>query len=95
MGIEKGSIGKPGLLSGVIYYGPGSLMGEINKNTNEGIFGNVNDAFLRQTGMEAMVKGNAEGSGLPEGAMEIACRQEVKPGPATIRSSVSGGAEGL
>ena len=90
MGIEKGTIGKPGLLSGVIYYGPGSLMGEINKNTNEGIFGTVNETFLRQTGMEAMVKGNVNGYGLPEGAMEIACRQDVKPGPATIRSSVSG-----
>ena len=90
MGIEKGTIGKPGLLSGVIYYGPGSLMGEINQNTNEGIFGTVNEAFLRQTGMEAMVKGTVNDSSLPEGAMEIACRQDVKPGPATIRSSVSG-----
>ena len=28
MGVEKGEAGKPGLLSGVIYYGPQSCMGE-------------------------------------------------------------------
>ena len=57
MGIEKGPLVSQGCF-GVIYYGPGSLMGEINQNTNEGIFGTVSKAFLRQTGMEAMVKGN-------------------------------------
>ena len=67
MGIEKGSMGKPGLLSGVIYYGPQSHMGDIEKNTNEGIFGTVNQQFKKQI------------SGEP---MEIACRQDVKQGPA-------------
>ena len=73
MGIEKGASGTPGLLSGVIYYGPGTKMGEIKKNTQEGIFGTVGEKFV-----------------VPEGAMEIACRQEVVAGPAWIRSSVSG-----
>ena len=89
MGIEKGTVGKPGLLSGVIYYGPGSLMGEIKENTDEGIFGTVNEAFLKQSGMDEKLKSNAAGQ-LPTAAMEIARRQEVKAGPAVIRSSVSG-----
>lgn len=76
LGIEKGSLGKPGLLSGVIYYGPSYDMGEITKNTEDGIFGTVNDAFLKEYGMEE--------------AIPIAARQEVKPGPAKLRSSVSG-----
>lgn len=75
MGIEKGTIGKPGLLSGVIYYGPQSHMGDITSNTNEGIFGTVNQQFKKQI------------TGEP---MEIACRQDVKPGVAYIRSDVSG-----
>ena len=75
MGIEKGSIGKPGLLSGVIYYGPQSHMGEITENTNEGIFGTVNQQFRKQLAGEPV---------------EIACRQEVKPGTAYIRSNISG-----
>ena len=75
MGIEKGTIGKPGLLSGVIYYGPQSHMGDISQNTNEGIFGTVNQQFKKQL------------TGEP---MEIACRQDVKPGIAYIRSNVSG-----
>ena len=48
MGIEKGTIGRPGLLSGVIYYGPGSHMGDIFQNTNEGIFGTVTQPFNKQ-----------------------------------------------
>lgn len=75
MGIEKGTIGKPGLLSGVIYYGPQSHMGDISQNTNEGIFGTVNQQFKKQL------------TGEP---MEIACRQDVKQGVAYIRSNVSG-----
>lgn len=75
MGIEKGTIGKPGLLSGVIYYGPQSHMGDISQNTNEGIFGTVNQQFKKQLTSEPM---------------EIACRQDVKPGVAYIRSNVSG-----
>ena len=75
MGIEKGTIGKPGMLSGVIYYGPQSHMGDIKANTDEGIFGTVNQQFKKQI------------SGEP---LEIACRQDVKPGAAYIRSDVSG-----
>lgn len=75
MGIEKGTVGKPGMLSGVIYYGPQSHMGDIRANTDEGIFGTVNQPFQKQ---------------LPGEPMEIACRQDVKPGAAFIRSDISG-----
>ena len=75
MGIEKGSVGSPGLLSGVIYYGPQSRMGEIEKNTNEGIFGTVNEKFMKE---------------LDGDPVEIARRQDVRQGEAYIRSSVSG-----
>lgn len=75
MGIEKGAIGRPGLLSGVIYYGPGSHMGDITANTNEGIFGTVNQQFRKQM------------TGEP---LEVASRQSVRPGPALLRSAVSG-----
>ena len=78
MGIEKGSAGKPGVMSGVIYYGPGSSLGTIEANTEEGVFGTVNDRFLNRL----------EGEPL-----EIGYKQDVKEGPAVIRSSVSGGLE--
>ena len=75
MGIEKGSVGSPGLLSGVIYYGPQSKMGDIEKNTSEGIFGTVNEAFMEK------IQGDP---------VEVARRQDVKQGTAYIRSSISG-----
>lgn len=75
LGIEKGTFGKPGVMSGVIYYGPGSVLGSINSNTEEGIFGTVNDRF-KQT-----VKSDP---------IPVGYRQEVKKGPASIRSDVSG-----
>lgn len=75
LGIEKGSFGKPGVMSGVIYYGPGSVLGTIDKNTDEGIFGTVNDRF-KQT--------------IKSDPIPIGYRQDVKKGPAYIRSDVSG-----
>ena len=75
MGVEKGAAGKPGLLSGVIYYGPQSCMGKITANTEDGIFGTVSQPFKKQVQGESV---------------EVARRQEVKPGPAVIRTSVSG-----
>ena len=37
-GIEKGSAGNPGVMAGVIYYGPGSRLGSVAQNTDCGIF---------------------------------------------------------
>ncbi|RGZ00928.1 SpoIVB peptidase [Clostridium sp. AM58-1XD] len=75
LGINKGSVGNPGVMSGVIYYGPGSLLGDIESNTDEGIFGTVNQRFTK---------------GLTGEAIEIGYRQDVHKGKAVIRSSVSG-----
>lgn len=75
IGVEKGSIGNPGVMSGVIYYGPGSRLGSISSNTEEGIFGTVNDRFLSQVTAEPL---------------EIGYRQDVTRGQAYIRSDVSG-----
>ena len=75
VGIEKGSIGNPGVMSGVIYYGPGSLLGEIDANSDVGIFGTANDKFRSAINMQPL---------------EIGYRQDVKKGPAVIRSGISG-----
>ena len=75
MGIEKGSAGKPGVMSGVIYYGPGSSLGSIAANTEEGVFGAVDARFADQLEAEPL---------------EIGYKQDVREGPAVIRSSVSG-----
>lgn len=75
LGIEKGTIGVPGVMSGVIYYGPSSGLGVISANTEEGIFGTVNDRFKERVVSEPI---------------EIGYRQDVQKGPAVIRSGVSG-----
>lgn len=75
MGIEKGSAGNPGVMAGVIYYGPGSSLGTIEANTKVGIFGKVNDRLEKSLGGEAV---------------EIGYRQNVRKGQAWIRSDVSG-----
>ncbi|MEG0687345.1 MAG: SpoIVB peptidase [Hungatella sp.] len=75
LGIEKGTMGKPGVMSGVIYYGPSSTLGTIASNTEEGIFGTVNDKFKKKVHSQAV---------------EIAYRQDVRKGAATLRSGVSG-----
>lgn len=75
LGIEKATIGKPGVMSGVIYYGPGSTLGSITSNTEEGIFGTVNDRLKKQVSSQPL---------------EIGYRQDVTKGPAVIRSAVSG-----
>lgn len=75
VGIEKGSVGNPGVMSGVIYYGPGSLLGEIDANSEVGIFGTAGSRFRQTINLQPI---------------EIGYRQEVKKGPATIRSGISG-----
>ena len=75
LGIEKGAPGKPGVMSGVIYYGNGMKMGNVSVNSEEGIFGSVNEQFLQTV--------NAT-------ALPIGFRQDVQKGPAVILSNVSG-----
>ncbi len=75
LGIEKGSAGNPGVMAGVIYYGPGSRLGSVEQNTDCGIFGTVEQAFCDTVKQQAV---------------EIGHRQDVKRGTAWIRSCVSG-----
>lgn len=75
LGIEKGSAGNPGVMAGVIYYGSGSRLGNISKNTDLGIFGTVNQQAVKAF----------QGEALPVGY-----RQDVKKGTAWLRSAVSG-----
>ena len=75
LGIEKGSAGNPGVLAGVIYYGPGSRLGSVAQITDCGIFGPAGQAFCDAVGQQTM---------------EVGHRQDVKRGKAWIRSCVSG-----
>ncbi len=75
VGIEKGRVGNPGVMSGVIYYGPGSLLGEIDTNSEVGIFGTASQRLRQAMNLQPI---------------EIGYRQDVKKGPATIRSGISG-----
>ena len=47
LGIEKGTAGHPGVMAGVIYYGPGTQLGTITANTEVGIFGTANERMKK------------------------------------------------
>lgn len=75
LGIEKGTIGKPGVMAGVIYYGPGTRLGTVEENTQIGIFGKINETMRKK---------------LPGEPVEVGYKQDVHRGQAWIRSNVSG-----
>lgn len=75
LGIEKGTVGNPGVMAGVIYYGPGSRLGSVEANTENGIFGKADARISESLNLEPV---------------EIGYRQDVKKGQAWIRSDVSG-----
>ena len=75
MSVMKGSAGNPGALEGVIYYDSESERGTITENTECGIFGQANEAFLQET----------QGEALP-----ICLKQEIQKGKAYIRCTVDG-----
>jgi stage IV sporulation protein B len=75
LGIEKGSAGDPGVMAGVIFYGPGSNLGTVEANTDVGIFGSVNERMKKT---------------ITSAPVEVGLRQDVHKGPALIRSAVSG-----
>lgn len=76
LSVTKGERGVPGELSGVIRYREDEKLGEIAENTEEGIFGTVN-AQMEEIAAAAE-------------PVEIAYKQEVVEGPATILCSVDG-----
>lgn len=69
MTIVKGRQGAPGELIGLINQNDKYKIGNINKNTNQGIYGTINNNYTSDN---------------PRGSMPIGLKQEVKLGPATI-----------
>lgn len=75
IGIKRGESGNPGELSGVISYARDSYLGEIETNSELGIYG-VLDGNLKNIEMGTYC--------------EIGYKQEIEMGPAVILSAVSG-----
>lgn len=74
LGIQKGTSGSPGELAGLIRYEPGRVIGSISKNSEKGIFG----FFSGGPSLVNMQK------------MEVAYKQELEIGPASILCCVEG-----
>lgn len=75
LSIIKGEAGTPGGLSGVINYNERAVLGNITKNTSQGIFGECSLELKNIAGSEAM---------------DIGLRQEVKLGKAYVRCEIEG-----
>lgn len=73
--IIKGAPGTPGELSGVIHRSEEERLGEVSKNTAQGIFGTMKEN--RQVGSDGEL-------------LEIGFKQEVKKGKATILCELNG-----
>lgn len=68
---------------GVIYYGGQSKLGTIEANTEQGIFGTIDSRMWKE--IDKML-----GEGPGREPIPIGYRQDVKKGPAFIRSCISG-----
>lgn len=73
--IIKGEDGSPGSMEGLIIYNSYNLLGTIEKNTESGIYGTVEniDALFEE-----------------QIAVQVASRNEIQTGPATIRCCIDG-----
>ena len=76
--IKRGAVGEPGEMTGYISYEKDEYLGEINQNTEEGIYGVVSDSFTENVENEYL---------------NIGLRQEVMTGPIQILCTVSDTAE--
>ena len=74
VGIQKRSSGSPGELSGLIHYEAEKIIGSIEKNCEQGIYGKLTD----MSGLSGLKK------------MEIAYKQELEIGPASVLCCVDG-----
>ena len=72
--VTKGQKGEPGELAGVIHYRDSCVLGTITENLSTGIYGTVQSSSLTEE----------------TNAYEIAYKQEVEKGPATVLCSVDG-----
>lgn len=77
LGIQKGESGSPGELSGLIRYEPGRIIGRIDKNTKNGIYGKL----------------SSEIKGAAVKKLPVAYKQELEMGPASILCCVDGQTE--
>lgn len=75
LSIIKGEAGTPGGLSGIIHYGNNNKLGDIDVNSNAGIFGDGYDGLVDMADGEYM---------------DIALKQDVEVGKAYVRCSVDG-----
>lgn len=75
LGIQKGSNGYPGELSGLIHYDDRNVIGTITSNTKNGIYGSFN----------GNIGGNIELQQMPVGY-----KQEMETGPAFVYCSIDG-----
>lgn len=75
MSVVKGEKGVPGELAGIIRYDDSKVFGSITQNSEAGIFGKVSDQYRHEM------------TGEP---VDVALKQEIETGPATILSSVDG-----
>lgn len=78
VGIQKGEKGEPGGLEGVIIYRSSNKLGIINENTEEGIYGSINE-------IETLCE-NTE-------PVEICKKSDIELGKASILCSVNGTVE--
>lgn len=77
-GIKKGQPGEPGGLCGSINYEDEYIIGEINTNTNQGIFGVANDRLMEKCDYETM---------------SIGFKQEIETGIAYVQCDIGDGLE--
>ena len=73
LGVKKGSKGNPGELTGLIRYDASNIIGSIEQNTEEGIYGTLNDGTETSLFLEEY---------------PIGYKQEVEIGPAEILVTV-------
>lgn len=74
LGIQKGKSGSPGELSGLIRYEPGQIIGAVDTNSKNGIYGSFYDRR----------------AGIPVKKTEVAYKQELEVGPASVLCCVDG-----
>ena len=72
LGIQKGSKGNPGELSGMIRYEPSRVIGTIRSNSKKGIYGQL------------LLDSAENGNGISLRQMQVGYKQEVTTGPASI-----------
>lgn len=75
IGIHKGRAGTPGELSGLIRYRDSLICGTLTQNSEAGIFGKADARLSSKLGTDMW---------------EVGYKQEIEPGEAWIRSSISG-----